>query len=515
MNVSDISNSSDYQQVYAGRSKARTSAPVSFGYGEDSYTSSVAASYIQKQQQEKAQQALKQKKEDQWIQFGLDVLKGITIGAALIGGTALVATCTKVGREMAQSLTHNNSLPSNAKCGASTFKTAATAGENIDVAKCKKMLQEVNLNDVQQKYVFDNICMANKSIKKAHYRDGVDINTCGNRGAILYGRGGIGKSYAMEQIAKACGASYTSIKGSDFMNMYQGASEENLKNIFIEAKAKAEETPDKPVIIFMDEGESILGSGRTHGSNNTNAMLRSILLGALETEGTDALPPNVKIIVTTNYVDDIDEPFRRDGRLGTPMELLCPTPEKQKEIMETQFKKILPNETYQQYKEIINSYLKNRYECITQHLNVLYEASKKDSSELWLAKQRLAELQETQKKLEANYYSTTIKGSSEETNQAGSSKLDKCNQDIQECMKAIDFYTKKIQMEDNKDGRNFNFTPAEIKGLVTLFVESLLVKDGDEFTKDNMIKLEKQKIKELRENQEKMMLEHQKKMQKM
>ncbi|UKI41250.1 MAG: hypothetical protein L6V95_14535 [Candidatus Melainabacteria bacterium] len=38
---------------------------------------------------------MKNKKKDKWKQFGLDVLKGVTIGAALIGGTALVASCTK------------------------------------------------------------------------------------------------------------------------------------------------------------------------------------------------------------------------------------------------------------------------------------------------------------------------------------------------------------------------------------------------------------------------------------
>ena len=89
MNVSGISNSSDYQHVYDGRSKERTSAPVSFGYGEDSYTSSVAASYIEKQKAQRQQMEREAQKKEQWKQFGWDILKGLTIGGILLGGYKL------------------------------------------------------------------------------------------------------------------------------------------------------------------------------------------------------------------------------------------------------------------------------------------------------------------------------------------------------------------------------------------------------------------------------------------
>ncbi|UKI41252.1 MAG: hypothetical protein L6V95_14545 [Candidatus Melainabacteria bacterium] len=79
----------------------------------------------------------------------------------------------------------------------------------------------------------------------------------------------------------------------------------------------------------------------------------------METEGPDALPPNVKFIVTTNYVDDIDEPYRRDGRLGIPMELQAPTAEGQANIMRKQFKEQFKDE-YKNFKDEIENYITER-----------------------------------------------------------------------------------------------------------------------------------------------------------
>ena len=367
------------------------------------------------------------------------------------------------------------------------------------------MLGEVNIDKDQQTYILENICLANKGIKKSLYQNDIETNACGNRGAILYGRGGIGKSYAMEQIAKACGASYTSIKGNDFMNMYQGMSEGNLKGILLEAKAQAEKTPDKPVIIFLDEGESILGSGRTSGGNNTNAMLRSILLGAMETEGIDALPQNVKFIVTTNFVDDIDEPYRRDGRLGIPMELLCPSAAKQRDIMLAQFKKIF-GKAYDKKKEIIEDYVQKRYEhMLSQEDKITKSIYTQNIKYLKAHIDKLNQDSATQMK---NISDGLINNDNEKLITAQET-LQKINKDIDTAKQLISWNNNQNQLEDGADPRYFNFTPAEIKGLVNSF-ERLLHK-GKALTVENMVEIEKNKIQALRANLRKMNTEHAKK----
>lgn len=485
MNVSGISNSSDYQQVYAGRSKERTSAPVSFGYGEDSYTSSVAASYIQKQQQEKAQQALAQKKKEQWKQFGWDVLKGVIIGGILLGGYKLF--CSNSSGEMQKQTKRSLPLTSGVE-----LKQAKTTG-NVDVKECQKKLAELNLDEDQKKYIFKNICVANRNIREASVLPGIKV--VGNRGAILFGRAGVGKSYAMEKIAEACDASYVSIKGSDFMNKYQGQSESNLQGLIEAVREEAEKKPDKPVIIFMDEGESILGSGRTSDNNNTNAMLRSIFLGAMETEGTDALPPNVKFIVTSNFVNDIDTPYQRDGRLGSPMELKCPDIEKQKEIMQKRFKEKFNSDAYKEYEKEINDYIENRYNYMQDHNND--ENVKKYDNYIKNFEGQLVEQNQEFIAAECAYFDALTSDSDEDLN----NKLSAMNTimtKMKTTQEALENAKELLRMGNESDERYFNFTPADIKGLVDLIVDTLYVPGGDR-SLSNMITLEKTKIKDLRD----------------
>ena len=505
MSVRNVSNFYNYNQVCNRKSQDNNSAPISFkasGYGNDGDTASF---YIQKYQADQQKKEHENQQKEKWKQFGWNVFTGVSTGAILILATILGISCTKAGREMTQTLTHHYGLSDAASDGASKFKTQETAGKNITANECEKMLGEVNIDKDQQTYILENICLANKGIKKSLYQNDIETNACGNRGAILYGRGGIGKSYAMEQIAKACGASYTSIKGNDFMNMYQGMSEGNLKGILLEAKAQAEKTPDKPVIIFLDEGESILGSGRTSGGNNTNAMLRSILLGAMETEGIDALPQNVKFIVTTNFVDDIDEPYRRDGRLGIPMELLCPSAAKQRDIMLAQFKKIF-GKAYDKKKEIIEDYVQKRYEhMLSQEDKIKKSQYTQNIKDLKAYIDTLNENNATQMK---NISEGLIKDNNKMLIEAQEA-LQKNNKNIDTAKHLISWNNNQNQLEDGADPRYFNFTPAEIKGLVNSF-ERLLHK-GKVLTVDNMVEIEKNKIQALRANLRNMNTEHAKK----
>lgn len=497
MNVNGISNLNGYKQVYNGKSQNNTSNPPSFkasGYGDDGYSSSVASEYIKKQQLQKQQMELEKQKKDKWKQFGFDVLKGVTIGAALIGGTYLAANLLISNKALAK-ITHNYGLK-NAD-GTFEFKKFEKEAE-VSYESCKnKLKKDLAISQSQQEAVINNICTANKTIREGKY-NGANVNPSKNRGIIMYGRGGIGKSYAMETIAKACGASYLSIKGADFMSKYQGESEAILKSILLQAKTQAEKTPDEPLIIFLDEGESIMGSGRTENGNNTNANLRSLLLGAMETQGEDALPSNVKFIVTTNYVDDIDEPYRRDGRLGIPMEILCPDADGQANIMRMQFEKQFEKE-YENYKSVIDEYIKNRTEflksCESKDIGV-----KEYSLKLEQAKKELQQTQEEKINLQKALNEKMLNGTlSSDEKDKQLEAVDKKVKDANEKVEAAKYLLQQTQLEVSQ-GRYFNFTPAEIKGVVANAMELLSVdsKYKGGVTVDNLIKIELDKIQQLK-----------------
>lgn len=498
MSVNGISYLNGYKPMYGRKSQENNQTPVSFGYGNDDYQSSVATSYIQKQQAQKQQIELEKQKKDKWKQFGLDVLKGVTIGAALIGGTALVASCTKAGREMAQSLAHNYGLSDTASC-TDGFQKSVQQGE-VSYKSCKKILNDnLQISESQKDEVFKNICTANKKIRTERY-GGHDVNPSKNRGIILYGRGGIGKSYAMETIAKACGASYISKKGNDFLSKWQGESEAKLQSLFNEVKAQAEKTPDNPVIVFLDEGQAILGDGRTENGNNTNANLRAMLLGAMETEGPDALPPNVKFIVTTNYVDDIDEPYRRDGRLGIPMELQAPTAEGQANIMRKQFKEQFKDE-YKNFKDEIENYITERTSFMksiegngNDEIKSLRDLEQTNRGNLEKALKELSRQSAIQEKLVAQGRIT--KKDMENELKSYKETVEKYKISLEAAHSCL------IRVQEEKsNGRYFNFSPAEIKGFVAntmeLLTEDFTDKGG--FCFENLKNLECEKVEQLRE----------------
>lgn len=499
MSVSGISNINSFNPIYNRNTQRNNSTPVSFGYGDDSYSSSVASSYIQKQQAQKQQMELEKQKKEKWKQFGWDVFKGVTIGGTLILATILGVACTKAGREMAQSMAYNyGGLSDTASC-TDKFQKHVQQGE-VNYKSCKKILdEELQIPQSQKDEVFKNICTANKKIRKERY-GGYDVNPSKNRGIILYGRGGIGKTYAMEVIAKACGASYISKKGNDFLSKWQGESEKNLQSLFNEVKAQAEKTPDNPVIVFLDEGQAILGDGRTENGNNTNANLRAMLLGAMETEGPDALPPNVKFIVTTNYVDDIDEPFRRDGRLGIPMELQAPTVEGQANIMRKQFKEQFKGE-YEKFKDEIDKYISARTNFMKsiegngdEKIENFRNLEQQNRNKLETSLKELSEQSTIQEKNVA--LGKITKENMENELKSYKEKV----KDAKNSLEAAHSCLIRAQEEKSK-GRYFNFSPAEIKGFVAntmeLLTEEFNAQGG--FCLENLEALECKKVEQLRE----------------
>ncbi|HEY0089187.1 MAG TPA: AAA family ATPase, partial [Candidatus Lokiarchaeia archaeon] len=71
------------------------------------------------------------------------------------------------------------------------------------------------------------------------------------KGVLLHGPPGTGKTLLAKAVAYETDAHFISISGPEIMSKFFGQSEENLRNVFEEAKNKA------PSIIFLDELDSI------------------------------------------------------------------------------------------------------------------------------------------------------------------------------------------------------------------------------------------------------------------
>lgn len=129
-----------------------------------------------------------------------------------------------------------------------------------------------------------------------------------NRGTILTGGPGTGKTLLAKALANETDAYFMQLNGLEMESKWIGESEENWRNLFQEAK------DNQPSIIFIDEFDAVAknregSSVSRYDDKVVNQLLT--LMSDLE-KGDD----DVFVIVATNKLDLLDEAIVRSGRFG-------------------------------------------------------------------------------------------------------------------------------------------------------------------------------------------------------
>ncbi len=138
------------------------------------------------------------------------------------------------------------------------------------------------------------------------------------RGVLLYGSPGCGKTLLARALAGEAGASFYSISGSDFVQMYVGVGAARVRDLFQDARANA------PAIIFIDELDSI---GRTRASagsvvgNGEQEQGLNQILAEMDGFSTTA---GVVVVAATNRPDILDPALLRPGRFDRTVGLERP-----------------------------------------------------------------------------------------------------------------------------------------------------------------------------------------------
>lgn len=147
----------------------------------------------------------------------------------------------------------------------------------------------------------------------------------GEKGVLLYGAPGTGKTLLAAAVAGESGLNFISVKGPELLSKYIGASEEAVRNIFLKAQNA------KPCIIFFDEFESL---APRRGHDNTGVTDRVVNQLLTQLDGVEALE-GVWILAAASRPDLLDPALLRPGRIGTT--IFCPLPDKndRKLILET------------------------------------------------------------------------------------------------------------------------------------------------------------------------------------
>lgn len=120
-------------------------------------------------------------------------------------------------------------------------------------------------------------------------------------GCLLYGPPGTGKTMLAKAVAKDSGANMLEVSGASIHDKWVGESEKLIKAVFSLAKKLS------PCVIFIDEGDAILGKRSTDSSRGSHRETLNQFLK--EWDGMEET--NAFIMVATNRPFDLDEAVLR------------------------------------------------------------------------------------------------------------------------------------------------------------------------------------------------------------
>ncbi|KAK7742937.1 hypothetical protein SLS63_000505 [Diaporthe eres] len=126
------------------------------------------------------------------------------------------------------------------------------------------------------------------------------------RGCLLYGPPGTGKTLLAKAVAKETGANVLEVTAASIQHSQVGVSEKTVRSLFSLAKR----ADLSPLIIFVDEADSLLGSRDGGGADSSGGWRRSVMNQFLrEMDGLEA--SSACVMLATNRPFDLDDAVLR------------------------------------------------------------------------------------------------------------------------------------------------------------------------------------------------------------
>ncbi|MFM1767519.1 MAG: ATP-dependent zinc metalloprotease FtsH [Verrucomicrobiota bacterium] len=137
------------------------------------------------------------------------------------------------------------------------------------------------------------------------------------KGILMVGAPGTGKTLLAKAIAGEADASFFSISGSDFVEMFVGVGASRVRDMFEQARKNT------PCLVFIDEIDAV-GRSRGHGLGGGNDEREQTLNALLvEMDGFDTTE-GIIIIAATNRPDVLDPALLRPGRFDRQIAVSLP-----------------------------------------------------------------------------------------------------------------------------------------------------------------------------------------------
>ena len=153
------------------------------------------------------------------------------------------------------------------------------------------------------------------------------------KGVLLMGPPGTGKTLLARAIAGEAGVPFSSISGSDFVEMFVGVGASRVRDLFEQSKKHA------PCIIFIDEIDAVgrhRGAGLGGGHDEREQTLNQLLV---EMDGFES-NEGVILIAATNRPDVLDPALLRPGRFDRRVMVPRPDMVGRGEVLKVHTKKV-------------------------------------------------------------------------------------------------------------------------------------------------------------------------------
>lgn len=137
------------------------------------------------------------------------------------------------------------------------------------------------------------------------------------KGVILYGEPGTGKTLLAKAVANSTSASFLRVVGSELIKKYSGEGPKLVREIFKAAEEIA------PSIVFIDEIDAIGTKRYSSDSSGEQEVQRTMLELLTQLDGFDKRS-DVKVIMATNKIENLDPALIRPGRIDRKIKFPLP-----------------------------------------------------------------------------------------------------------------------------------------------------------------------------------------------